>query len=175
MPDMNKLGYLNPRISDCNQNALMLYSFSRFIVPSQMNDIAQAVYKQYGRTTSENMFLQLTRAVHRCIGLRTDSANYGRPDCTSYPASIRRKGYGDCEDYAVLMLSALRCFTPASRMLSCGTGTYFGSTAHMVTAVSIHGVWWLCDAMYGIGEFLRFSNADYYYSIYKNFRIVIGS
>lgn len=97
----------------------------------------------------EQLF-QVQAAVNRAIAFRNDIATRGRPDHWATAGETLSSRSGDCEDFAILKLQALRRlgFDPADLYLSIGRDRMRGD--HAVALVRLEGRFWALDNLRSI-------------------------
>ena len=100
------------------------------------------------RPRREQLF-QVQAAVNRTIRFRNDTAARGRPDHWATARETLSSRSGDCEDFAILKLQALRRlgFDPADLYLSIGRDRVRGD--HAVALVRLDGRFWALDNLRG--------------------------
>ena len=96
------------------------------------------------RSRREQLF-QVQAAVNRAIRFRNDIATRGRADHWASAGETLSSRSGDCEDFAILKLQALRRlgFDPADLYLSIGRDRVRGD--HALALVRIDGRFWALD------------------------------
>ena len=92
----------------------------------------------------EQLFL-VQMAVNHSIAFRNDISTHGRPDHWATAAETLSSRSGDCEDFAILKLQALRRlgFDPADLYLSIGRDRARGD--HALALVRLDGRFWALD------------------------------
>jgi predicted transglutaminase-like cysteine proteinase len=89
---------------------------------------------------------EINRAINLAIRATSDLAEYGEMDVWSSPLATFAHGAGDCEDYAIAKVAALRqAGVPAEDLRIIIMREIFHGEDHAVTAAKLDGHWLMLD------------------------------
>jgi predicted transglutaminase-like cysteine proteinase len=110
--------------------------------PRRLHVIGCAAKARYGR----GRIGEINRAINLAIGPMSDLAQYGEIDVWSPPLATLARGAGDCEDYAIAKLVALRLagLSPDDLRIVI-TRDIISGEYHAVAAARLDGRWLTLD------------------------------
>lgn len=110
-----------------------------------MRDASRSISSLHGAALAEKLDT-VNRAVNRVLRYQEDSVNYGKLDYWATPEEIIDRGRGDCEDYAILKMAALKAGgVPMDDMSVVVLKDARRNVHHAVLAVRTRGAYTILD------------------------------